>query len=78
MQGKLEDTKRWRDASWLLLIGNPAIPVLCNRVQIHTRTMSCERGIRFELLARLCPNSTGAVALAMPAHLSQAEKNMMN
>jgi 26S proteasome regulatory subunit T1 len=28
--------------------------------QIHTRTMSCERDIRFELLARLCPNSTGA------------------
>lgn len=29
-------------------------------LQIHTRTMSCERDIRFELLARLCPNSTGA------------------
>ena len=28
--------------------------------QIHTRTMNCERDIRFELLARLCPNSTGA------------------
>jgi predicted RNA-binding Zn-ribbon protein involved in translation (DUF1610 family) len=28
--------------------------------QIHTRTMSCERDIRYELLARLCPNSTGA------------------
>ncbi len=28
--------------------------------QIHTRAMSCERDIRFELLARLCPNSTGA------------------
>jgi ATP-dependent 26S proteasome regulatory subunit len=28
--------------------------------QIHTRTMACERDIRFELLARLCPNSTGA------------------
>jgi len=24
------------------------------------RTMNCERDIRFELLARLCPNSTGA------------------
>ncbi|GBG73592.1 hypothetical protein CBR_g16934 [Chara braunii] len=28
--------------------------------QIHSRTMNCERDIRFELLARLCPNSTGA------------------
>jgi len=28
--------------------------------QIHARTMSCARDIRFELLARLCPNSTGA------------------
>jgi len=28
--------------------------------QIHTRCMACERDIRFELLARLCPNATGA------------------
>jgi 26S proteasome regulatory subunit T1 len=28
--------------------------------QIHAKTMPCERDIRFELLARLCPNSTGA------------------
>eukprot|EP01097_Dermamoeba_algensis_P003838 TRINITY_DN2605_c0_g1_i2.p1 TRINITY_DN2605_c0_g1~~TRINITY_DN2605_c0_g1_i2.p1 ORF type:complete len:429 (-),score=83.06 TRINITY_DN2605_c0_g1_i2:117-1403(-) len=28
--------------------------------QIHAKAMSCERDIRFELLARLCPNSTGA------------------
>ena len=28
--------------------------------QIHTRTMNCERDIRFELMSRLCPNSTGA------------------
>eukprot|EP01114_Cavostelium_apophysatum_P024514 TRINITY_DN961_c0_g1_i1.p1 TRINITY_DN961_c0_g1~~TRINITY_DN961_c0_g1_i1.p1 ORF type:complete len:426 (+),score=123.76 TRINITY_DN961_c0_g1_i1:112-1389(+) len=28
--------------------------------QIHARTMSCARDIRFELLARLCPNTTGA------------------
>ncbi|KAK9726828.1 hypothetical protein RND81_05G239800 [Saponaria officinalis] len=28
--------------------------------KIHARTMNCERDIRFELLARLCPNSTGA------------------
>jgi 26S proteasome regulatory subunit T1 len=28
--------------------------------QIHARAMSCARDIRFELIARLCPNSTGA------------------
>lgn len=28
--------------------------------QIHAKTMSCARDIRYELLARLCPNSTGA------------------
>jgi hypothetical protein len=27
--------------------------------QIHARSMNCERDIRFELLARLCPNTTG-------------------
>eukprot|EP01117_Protostelium_nocturnum_P011974 TRINITY_DN4384_c0_g1_i1.p1 TRINITY_DN4384_c0_g1~~TRINITY_DN4384_c0_g1_i1.p1 ORF type:complete len:427 (-),score=92.82 TRINITY_DN4384_c0_g1_i1:28-1308(-) len=28
--------------------------------QIHARSMNCDRNIRFELLSRLCPNSTGA------------------
>merc|ERR1712157_451416 len=28
--------------------------------KIHAKSMSCEREIRFDLLARLCPNSTGA------------------
>ncbi|KAD4584904.1 hypothetical protein E3N88_22505 [Mikania micrantha] len=39
------------------------LPDMESRTQIfkiHTRTMNCERDIRFELLARLCPNSTGA------------------
>ena len=39
------------------------VPDLEGRVQIfriHTRSMNIERGIRFDLLARLCPNSTGA------------------
>ncbi|KAG7672937.1 hypothetical protein Ndes2526B_g08537 [Nannochloris sp. 'desiccata'] len=39
------------------------LPDLEGRTQIfkiHTRTMSVERDIRFELLARLCPNATGA------------------
>ena len=40
-----------------------ALPDLEGRAkifEIHTKTMSCERDIRFELLARLCPNTTGA------------------
>lgn len=28
--------------------------------KIHARTMNMEKNIRFELLARLCPNATGA------------------
>jgi 26S proteasome regulatory subunit T1 len=43
------------------------LPDLESRTQIfkiHTRTMNCERDIRFELLARLCPNSTGKNILA--------------
>lgn len=40
-----------------------SLPELEGRVaifQIHTRVMSVERGVRFDLLARLCPNATGA------------------
>jgi len=40
-----------------------SLPELDGRTQIfqiHAQSMSCERDIRFELLARLCPNSTGA------------------
>ena len=43
------------------------LPDLEGRTQIfkiHTRTMNCERDIRFELLARLCPNSTGECTLS--------------
>ncbi|KAI3836128.1 hypothetical protein MKX03_028107 [Papaver bracteatum] len=39
------------------------LPDLESRIQIfkiHTRTMNCERDIKFEHLARLWPNSTGA------------------
>lgn len=39
------------------------LPDLEGRTQIfkiHARTMNMERDIRFELLSRLCPNSTGA------------------
>ncbi|KAL2608603.1 hypothetical protein R1flu_027176 [Riccia fluitans] len=40
-----------------------SLPDLEGRTQIfkiHTREMNCEKDIRYELLARLCPNSTGA------------------
>lgn len=30
--------------------------------KIHARSMSVEKDIRYELLARLCPNSTGRQA----------------
>jgi ATP-dependent 26S proteasome regulatory subunit len=43
------------------------LPDLEGRTQIfkiHTRTMNCERDVRFELLARLCPNSTGIFSCA--------------
>ena len=33
--------------------------------KIHARSMSVERDIRFELLARLCPNSTGKQLLSL-------------
>jgi 26S proteasome regulatory subunit T1 len=29
-------------------------------LRIHARSMSVEREIRFDLIARLCPNTTGA------------------
>ena len=31
-----------------------------NILKIHARSMSVEKGVRYELIARLCPNSTGA------------------
>ena len=40
-----------------------SLPDLEGRVQIfkiHAKTMAFERDIRFELIARLCPNTTGA------------------
>lgn len=40
--------------------GLPDLEGRASIFQIHARTMSCTRDIRFELLARLCPNSTGA------------------
>lgn len=40
--------------------GLPDLESRAQIFQIHTRTMNVERDIRFELLARLCPNATGA------------------
>lgn len=40
--------------------GLPDLESRAQIFQIHTRAMACERDIRFELLARLCPNATGA------------------
>uniref|UniRef100_A0A8R1EGR4 AAA_lid_3 domain-containing protein n=2 Tax=Caenorhabditis TaxID=6237 RepID=A0A8R1EGR4_CAEJA len=40
-----------------------ALPDLAGRahiLKIHAKQMSVERDIRYDLLARLCPNSTGA------------------
>jgi len=39
------------------------VPDLDGRTQIlriHSKSMNCDRGIRFELLGRLCPNTSGA------------------
>ena len=47
-------------AVWQVEFGLPDLESRTQIFQIHTRTMNCERDIRFELMARLCPNSTGA------------------
>ena len=38
----------------------PDLEGRANILRIHSRSMSVERNIRFELIARLCPNATGA------------------
>jgi len=40
--------------------GLPDLEGRAHIFKIHANAMSCERNIRFELLARLCPNATGA------------------
>lgn len=39
--------------------GLPDLPGRTHIFKIHARSMSVEKDIRYELLARLCPNSTG-------------------
>ena len=41
--------------------GLPDLEGRANIFKIHARQMSVEKDIRYELLARLCPNSTGTV-----------------
>uniref|UniRef100_A0A6T6AW85 AAA+ ATPase domain-containing protein n=1 Tax=Compsopogon caeruleus TaxID=31354 RepID=A0A6T6AW85_9RHOD len=41
-------------------VGLPDLEGRTQIFKIHARSMNCERDIRFELLARLCPNNTGA------------------
>lgn len=43
-----------------LEIGLPDLEGRTNILRIHSRSLSCDKGIRFELIARLCPNTTGA------------------
>ena len=40
--------------------GPPDLEGRAQIFKIHSRSINCEKDIRFELLARLCPNSTGA------------------
>lgn len=41
-------------------IGLPDLEGRTRIFEIHSKTLNCVKGIRWELLARLCPNSTGA------------------
>lgn len=40
--------------------GLPDLEGRANIFRIHSKSMSCERDIRWELIARMCPNATGA------------------
>jgi 26S proteasome regulatory subunit T1 len=40
--------------------GLPDLEGRAHILKIHAKSMSVERSIRYELIARLCPNSTGA------------------
>uniref|UniRef100_A0A0G4GPF9 AAA+ ATPase domain-containing protein n=1 Tax=Chromera velia CCMP2878 TaxID=1169474 RepID=A0A0G4GPF9_9ALVE len=40
--------------------GLPDLEGRAHIFKIHSRTVNMEKGVRFELLARLCPNTTGA------------------
>eukprot|EP00542_Grammatophora_oceanica_P017570 CAMPEP_0194033590 /NCGR_PEP_ID=MMETSP0009_2-20130614/6223_1 /TAXON_ID=210454 /ORGANISM="Grammatophora oceanica, Strain CCMP 410" /LENGTH=457 /DNA_ID=CAMNT_0038674305 /DNA_START=79 /DNA_END=1452 /DNA_ORIENTATION=+ len=40
--------------------GLPDLEGRCHILKIHSKRMNCDRDIRFNLVARLCPNTTGA------------------
>jgi 26S proteasome regulatory subunit T1 len=40
--------------------GLPELEGRTHIFKIHTKTMSVDKDIRYELIARLCPSSTGA------------------
>merc|ERR1712196_425624 len=40
--------------------GLPDLAGRCHIFKIHSKKVTCDRDTRFELLARLCPNATGA------------------
>ena len=40
--------------------GLPDLEGRAHILTIHSKSMNVDRGIRFELIARLCPNTTGA------------------
>lgn len=40
--------------------GLPDLEGRTHILKIHTKSMNVERDIRFEVIARLCPNTTGA------------------
>ena len=40
--------------------GLPDLEGRAQILRIHAKSMSCDRDIRYELIARLCPNTTGA------------------
>jgi len=52
--------RRRPSSSGKVEFGLPDLEGRAGIFQIHARSMNCERDIRFELLARLCPNTTGA------------------
>ena len=47
------------DSCCQVIDGNYCLQGRAHIFKIHARSMSVEKDIRYELLARLCPNSTG-------------------
>lgn len=45
---------------WYQCVTHRVVKGRTNILRIHAKSMSAERDIRFELIARLCPNATGA------------------